>query len=39
VNEDYKESPFAFKNFTSDASEFSFSPNEDELALIIGGRS
>lgn len=37
VNEDYKESPFAFKNFTSDASEFSLSPNEDELAFIVHG--
>jgi len=37
VNEDYKESPFVFKNLTSDASEFSLSPNEDELAFIVHG--
>ncbi|MGB3479162.1 MAG: S41 family peptidase [bacterium] len=37
VNEDYKESPFVFKSFTHDASEFSLSPNEDELAFIVHG--
>lgn len=37
VSEDYKQNPFVFKNYTKDASEFSLSPDEKELAFVVHG--
>ncbi len=37
VSEDCKTNPFAFRRFASDASEFSLSPNEKEIAFVVHG--
>ena len=37
ISEDYKENPFIFKTFTSNASEFALSPDEKEIAFVVHG--
>jgi tricorn protease len=37
VTEDYSEEPFSFQNFASDASEFTLSPTEKEIAFVVHG--
>jgi tricorn protease len=37
VTEDYAEEPFVFQTFVSDASEFTLSPTEKELAFVVHG--